>query len=179
MSLFGEQAHINFMEQIRLVYRNPVAEVLLLSAVAVQIFTGVKLFLMNRGKAIGFFNRLQHWTGLYLSAFFLIHLSAVLGGRYILDLDTNLYFGVAGLNTFPFFLFFGPYYGLAIAAFFGHIAAIHSNKMNKEVLGLSVNVQSKIILALGVVLTIITLYGLTNGFNGIEIPDTYDVLIGK
>jgi hypothetical protein len=111
--------------------------------------------------------------------FFLIHLSAVLGGRFILKLDTNFYFGVAGLNTFPFNLFFVPYYGLAIVSFFGHLAAIHHKKMQKTVLGISPNTQSKAILAFGIGLTFIIFYGLTNEFKGVEIPKEYQVLIGK
>lgn len=128
-SLFGADAHIEMMNDLRVVYRNIIAEVVLLLAVVIQVFTGSKLFLKRRKNVLDFFERLQIWTGLYLVIFFLIHLSAVLSGRLILDIDTNFYFGVAGLNTFPLNLFFIPYYGLAIISFFGHISAVHSKKM--------------------------------------------------
>jgi hypothetical protein len=111
------------------VYRNVFIETLLLAAVLVQIITGLWLFNKGRKWASTFFEKLQIWSGLYLAIFFLIHLSAVLGGRWVLHLDTNFYFGVSGLNTFPFNLFFIPYYGLAVMSFFGHIAAIHQRKM--------------------------------------------------
>ena len=121
----------------------------------------------------------MQWSVLFLAVFFIIHLTAVLVGRAFLNLDTNFYFGVAGLNNFPTNLFFMPYYALAIISFFGHIAAIHNKKMKQNILGLTPNGQSKIILTLGVCLTIVIFYGLTNRFQGVEIPIEYNVLIGK
>ncbi len=113
------------------------------------------------------------------SRFFVIHLSAVFAGRLYLHLDTNFYFGVARLNSFPLNLFFIPYYGLAIISFFGHLSAVHNGKMKQMVFGLTPNKQAKIILVLGMTLTLIIFYGLTNKFNGVTIPKEYNVLIGK
>jgi len=97
----------------------------------------------------------------------------------ILELDTNFYFGVAGLNTFPLNLFFIPYYGLAIISFFGHISAVHSKKMKSKIFGIDTIKQSYGILVIGIILTLVILFGLTNRFNGIEIPKEYDIMIGK
>jgi len=190
-SLFGVKAHIELMNDFRVIYRNIIAETLLLFAVGIQIISGVKLFLKKRKTASSFFDKLQIWTGLYLAIFLaihlsavlsgrlILHLSAVLSGRLILNLDTNFYFGAAGLNTFPLNLFFLPYYGLAIISFFGHTSAIHSKKMKSKILRIEPNNQSYIILIIGILLTLVILFGLTNGFNGIEIPKEYDILIGK
>ena len=114
-----------------------------------------------------------------MAVFFIIHLSAVLGGRLFLHLDTNFYFGVAGLNSFPLNLFFIPYYGFAIISFFGHIASIHNKKMKQFIFGLTPNGQSKAILILGFGSTLIIFYGLTNHFQGVTIPSEYNILIGK
>ena len=179
ISVLGIENHIELMDKLRLVYRHPILETILLIAVLVQIISGLKLFFSKRKLVKGFYQKLQIWSGLYLAFFFLIHVGAVLSGRYILELDTNFYFGAAGLNTFPFNLFFIPYYGLAILAFFGHIAAIHFQKMKQEIFGLTIAQQSRLILGIGVLLLVIILYGLTNGFKGIEIPAAYDILIGK
>lgn len=179
LSVFGAEVHIDAMDSLRLVYRNVIVETILLSAVLVQVITGFSLFRNRRKAAKGFFPQLQLWSGLYLAIFFLFHVGAVLGGRMILDLDTNIYFGVAGLNTFPFYLFFAPYYGLSIISFFGHIAAIHSMKMKKNIIGITPTQQSYTILFIGVILMVVILYGLTDGFMGMEIPATYNVLIGK
>lgn len=179
ISLWGPETHIEWMTTLRKVYRNPLIEITLLLAVFAQIISGVKLYFSKRKIANIFFVKLQIWTGLYLAFFLLMHVSAVMVGRYVLALDTNFYFGVAGLNTFPFNLFFVPYYALAIISFFGHVAAIHSQKMKKPLGGLSPDQQSKAILYTGLALTLVILYGLTGGFTGVEIPATYDVMIGK
>ena len=70
-SLFGIEAHLQMMDQLRLVYRNIFIETILLLAVLVQIITGVQLFRKKRKTAVGFFERLHIWSGLYLS---LIHI---------------------------------------------------------------------------------------------------------
>ena len=178
-SIFGINAHIELMHAFRVVYRNILVETILLVAVAIQIITGIKLFLKKRKTAFGFFDKLQIWTGLYLASFLIFHVSVVFIGRYYLKLDTNIYFGVAGLNTFPYNLFFIPYYGLAIISFFGHISAVHSKKMKSKIFEIEPAKQSYAILFVGVLLTVGIFYGLTNGFSGIEIPAEYGVLIGK
>lgn len=179
LSVWGADIHIEMMNTLRVFYRHIIVETILLIAILIQIVSGLKLFKNNRKIAVSYFEKLHIWTGLYLAFFFIIHLSAVLGGRLFLQLDTNFYFGVAGLNSFPFNLFFIPYYGLAILSFFGHVAAIHNKKMKKSVLGLKPNQQSTLILALGFILTIFIFYGLTNHFKGVTIPKEYEVLIGK
>ncbi len=179
ISVLSIADHIQFMDKCRVFYRNTMIETILLGAILVQIVSGIQLFFSKKSTVIGSFEKLQIWTGLYLVFFFVIHVGAILMGRYILELDTNIYFGIAGLNTFPFNIFFIPYYALAILSFFGHIASIHFQKMNNNVFGLTVEQQSKLIVCKGIVLACIILYGLTNGFQGVEIPVEYHVLIGK
>lgn len=167
------------METFRHFYRNRIVEALLLLAVGVQILSGAKLFISTRTE-VGFsFKKLQLWTGLYLAFFFVIHVGSVMVGRFFLNLDTNFYFGTAGLNTFPFNLFFIPYYGLATLSFFGHAAAVHQQKMQRSILGWTPKKQAIAIIVLGSLVTIVMFYGLTNRFRGINIPTEYNVLIGK
>lgn len=167
------------METLRLFYRNMLVEALILLAVAVQISSGAKLFVTARKGAVSRFEKLHLWTGLYLAIFFVIHVGSVLIGRLVLNLDTNFYYGTAGLNTFPFSLFFVPYYGLATLSFFGHIAAIHNQKMQQSFWGCTPAGQAKAILVLGLLFTVIMFYGLTNCFQGVKVPAEYNVLIGK
>lgn len=176
-SLISIDTHIDLMNQLRKLYRHPVAEWLLIIAVLFQIFSGIRLFLIQRKTAKGFFERLQLWSGLYLAFFFVIHLSAVFAGRYLLKLDTNFYFGTAGLNKFPFNLFFIPYYSLAVLSFFSHIASIHYQKMKNR--NVDATNQSKFIIGFGVVIVFLLIYGLTNTFKGVIVPDEYRILIGK
>lgn len=179
LGLGGADVHIYWMDTFRLLYRNIVVESLLIVAILLQVYSGISFYLQRRKRVKTFFQKVQLRSGLYLAFFFLFHLSAVFGGRLVLNLDTNFYFGVAGLNTFPFNLFFVPYYGLAIFAVFAHIASIHSYKMESKVLGLSPHQQAKLILGFGFVLVLVIFYGLTDGFSGVEIPEEYNVLIGK
>jgi len=179
ISVFGAESHLELMNKLRLIYRNLIVEIILLTAVFIQIISGIKLFFFKKRLAKGFYGKLQIWTGLYLAFFFLFHIGAVLIGRYFLELDTNFYFGVAGLNTFPLNLFFIPYYGLAILSFFGHVSAIHFQKMQHSFLGLTVEKQSRLIILIGMIVTVIIFYGLTNGFAGVEIPEEYNIMIGK
>ncbi|HTO15015.1 MAG TPA: hypothetical protein VLZ83_04555 [Edaphocola sp.] len=178
-SVFGADVHIKIMDSLRLFYRNILFESILLIAVLVQIYSGIKLFRINRKTAFSSYEKLHIWTGLYLAFFFIFHLSAVFGGRLFLHLDTNYYFGVAGLNSFPLNLFFIPYYVLAIVSFFGHISSIHNSKMKHNIFSLTPKRQSKLILIFGICLTTVIFYGLTNHFNGVKIPPEYNVLIGK
>ncbi|SHJ47912.1 hypothetical protein [Pseudozobellia thermophila] len=178
-SVYGAETHIALMDQLRRAYRNPFVETALLAAVAVQIISGISLVRCRKGALQGFYDRLQVRTGLYLAFFLLIHVAAVLIGRYVMELDTNFYFGVAGLNTFPINLFFIPYYALAILSFFGHMAAIHFQKMKGKILGLTVEQQSRSILIVGIIVTLVIFYGLTDRFSGVELPKAYFILIGR
>ncbi len=178
-SIFGADSHIELMKTLRIFYRNIFIEPIIMLSAFVQIISGLNLFKSSRKTAISNFDKLHIWTGLYLAVFFIIHLSAVLGGRLLLHLDTNFYFGVAGLNSFPFNLFFIPYYALAILSFFGHVASIHSKNMKKTVLGLTPSKQSVAILSFGILTTILIFYGQTNHFKGVIIPKEYEILIGK
>ncbi len=177
LSIYGPRRHITVMNVLRRVYRNPFAECVLLLAVVTQIFSGIILLRSFRRKATTGFEKLQMLSGFYLALFCFIHVGALFYGRFLLHLDTNFYFGVAGLNTFPFSLFFIPYYALAILSFFGHIAAIHSRKMKRDILGWSPRHQSILVLWFGLLLTLVVFYGSTNRFKGFAIPPGYEIKI--
>ncbi len=179
MAWEGAEMHISTMEKFRSFYRHPIVETILFITVFIQIFSGIRLIKKVSKTGSRFYDKLHIWTGIYLAFFLIIHISAVVVGRYVLALDTNFYFGVAGLNRFPFNLFFIPYYTLAIVSFFGHMAAIHSKKMKRELLGLSVIKQANIMLITGAGLALCMLYGLTNHFKGVDIPPAYEVILAK
>jgi len=126
--IFWATKPIEIMNALRLFYRNIFVETILLSAILVQIVSGLKSSNANRKTAISGLDKLNTWTGLYLAIFFVIHLNAVLGDWFFLNLDINFYFGVAGLNSFSLNLFFIPSYALAIFSFFAHIACVHNKK---------------------------------------------------
>ncbi|MBR9920093.1 MAG: hypothetical protein GYB31_04580 [Bacteroidetes bacterium] len=169
---FDPETHIRFMEILRVVYRNIVVEVLLIGAVYLQIYSGLKLlknkWRLRKRKRIIFY---QLITGFYLSFFLVIHTSAIFAGRLIFDLDTNLYFGAAGINRFPLNLFFIPYYFLATIAVFWHLACAVQLKAGSKI-------GARILFVSGVFLAIVLIYGLSSGFAGLEIPSEYYVPYG-
>ncbi len=179
LSLYGAERHIACMDQLRVLYRNPIGETVLLLAVLIQVFSGLNIFFRQRKQQRKGFEKLQVATGLYMAFFLFIHVAAILAGRVYFQLDTNFYFGAAGLNTFPVNLFFIPYYVLAIMAFFGHLAAIHFRKMKSTLFGIQVKQQSQIIVVLGLLVSLCIVYGFTNGFQGVHIPAEYNPIIGK
>jgi hypothetical protein len=58
------------METFRIVYRNVFAESILIVAVALQVFSGIKLVLQSRKNAVSFLDKLHIYSGLYLAFFF-------------------------------------------------------------------------------------------------------------
>lgn len=173
-ALESDLKHIEIMNFIRPIYRNLISESFLILAIIIQIFSGIKFFFALK-KSMYLFDKIQRYSGLYLALFFLIHLSAIGVCRWVLKLDSNFYFGAAGINTFPYLLFFIPYYFLAIFSFFGHIASIHYKKMKKNIFHLNPHKQAVIILIIGFFISFLCIYGLSNHFKGYEIPEVYQL----
>lgn len=119
--LAGVQAHLDVMELVRSVYRQPVVETLLLACAAFQASSGVWMLIRGWRQRSGFVAWAQALSGAYLALFLLNHVGAVLYGRWHLGLDTNFYFAAAGLHVPPLQWFFGPYYLLAVWALLTHL----------------------------------------------------------
>ena len=120
----GAATHILIMEKMRVLYRFPVFEGLLILAVTLQTRAGIRqLRRFPTRKVRGRF-RVLTLSGLYLIAFVVIHMGSVYAGRIFMGVDTNLYFAAAGYRVFPFNLFFYPYYFTAIFAAFAHLGAV-------------------------------------------------------
>ena len=176
LSYFGADVHIEFMNAFRIIYRNKFVEFILLIAICLQISIGIRLSMLQYKNAKSFVDKAKVYSGWYIAIFFIIHIAAILTARVLLDLDTNFYFGVAGLNTFPLNLFFIPYYFFAVLALFVHIAAIHRHKMKHTILYLSPYKQSALLLAFGIVFACFLIYSLTNKFQGLNIPINYQMI---
>lgn len=179
-ALWSVPAHLAAMTALRRVYRHPVVETGLLLAVVGQVVTGLRLYWASRRQPAGpLAARVQLFSGLYLAFFLLVHTGAVLSGRALLGLDTNLYFAAAGINTFPFSLFFVPYYFLAVMAVFGHLASLHYQKgaprwgevrARRQALGLG---------GAGLVLALLILLAMSNRLQGLPIPPRYLQSLGR
>ncbi len=120
-ALRGAAAHIELMDSLRLVYRHPLVEPLLLASAGVQCVSGWGLVVRGWRRRTGWLAWLQAASGAGLATFLLVHVASVLYGRSVLGLDTNFYFAAAGLHAGAGAWFFGPYYFLAVVALFTHL----------------------------------------------------------
>ena len=119
-ALGGVEAHITLMDLLRRIYRQPLLEALLLAAVALQVGLGLTFLWRARGRRHHPVARLQLLSGAYLAFFLLVHVGAVMVGRFS-GLDTNFHFASAGYRQLLTALFFVPYYFLAVLALFTHL----------------------------------------------------------
>ena len=122
----GIAAHQAFMDAARLVYRSPLVEPLLLTAVLIQIATGIAQVRAGWGKRNGVWARLQTISGLYLAFFLANHTFWVLVARIGYGLDSNFYLAATFLTISPLPFLFAPYYVAGVLAVFTHVAcAVH------------------------------------------------------
>lgn len=170
--LTGAAAHIAFMEAARPIYRFRLAEAALLGCVAFQVVSGLILLICGLKRRRGFVDWLQAVSGGYLSFFLVIHVSAVLSGRGLLDLDTNFYFAAAGFHVAPFQFFFAPYYFFAVLALFTHLgcAAYRRFKGRWRFAGVFMIALPA---AVGTLVSLLIVLSLAGAFFPVEIPARY------
>lgn len=118
--LAGQDWHIAFMAVARNGYRNPFIEPVLIGLAGWQVASGLTLLWKRRKARRGPLAWAQQLSGLYLGFFLLIHVGAVISGRYLLGLDTDFRFAAAGMHVGAFIWFFAPYYFLAVFSLFVH-----------------------------------------------------------
>jgi succinate dehydrogenase/fumarate reductase cytochrome b subunit len=116
--LAGAAPHLALMDMLRVVYRWPPVEALVLACVLIQLVSGATLAWSARAPG----QRLARLSGLYLLLFLGIHTTAVLAGRHA-GADTNIYFAAAGMHAWPAAAFFYPYYFLAVVAVAIHLGS--------------------------------------------------------
>ena len=120
-SLHSIALHLEVMDALRKVYRQPVVEALILACASFQVVSGLLLVVRGWRRRSGAVAWLQAASGMYIAFFLLVHVAAVLLGRSVLHLDTNFFYAAAGLHVQPYQWFFAPYYLLAVAALFAHL----------------------------------------------------------
>lgn len=112
-AVLGPATHGALQGLARAVWRHPVVEPVLLGVIAAQVALGLVLVRRRRGRGV------QARTGLVLAGFVPVHLGAILAARAA-GQDTDLGFAAAGVQDWPWALFFVPYYGLAVWALLAH-----------------------------------------------------------
>ena len=120
--LWGSETYNTTQMALRLLYRNPVIEPLLLASSVSQIILGAILLIrtVRRGPR-GVWSRVQVISGGIFLWFFTEHLIALVLARWIDGLDTNFYWPASVMSGAPFTWYFIPYYFLGVSALFIHI----------------------------------------------------------
>jgi succinate dehydrogenase/fumarate reductase cytochrome b subunit len=164
---------------VRQLTRVPAVEALLLAGVAMQAGSGLLLVLrrsrqrLTRQQRRPPFDRLQETSGLYLAFFLLVHVVSVLAGRAVLGLDTNFYFAAAGLQVRPYPLLFVPYYGLAVAALFTHLACLLRRRLPASTPLATRDRAAWTGVATGAVLAALIVASFSGVFYPIDLPTAY------
>jgi succinate dehydrogenase/fumarate reductase cytochrome b subunit len=172
VAVFSIDAHIAFMHYARLIYRNPVSEVFLLCAIAVQVPSGIILIRRKKWRGVPFVQKAQIVSGLYLAFFLVAHVFAVMMARYYFRLDTNFYFASSVLFSVVWW-YYVVYYGLSIVAVFTHIASIHYQKILSKTSPKAAQMQGFLISGVGVVCAMIILLAFSGKFYAISIPQEF------
>jgi hypothetical protein len=168
-ALAGPQAHIDNLEMVRKIYKNPIVEPLLAMAIILQVAIGIRLVRRRlRIAKKGFWGWVQILSGLYLAFFLLLHTSAALFTNYVFELDTNFYWGAGTVNIEPIKYGFMPYYFLGISSVFAHLAAaMHFGWPN------ATRFVAPLILVAGMALAVLIVATFAGAFYDVTIPPRY------
>jgi len=161
MLVISIKEHISFMENFRFIYRNIYIESILLLSFLFQIIKSIKVIWHERKKRRTFFEKLIFISKIYLIYFLINHISAVLFGRIVFNLDTNIYYAIAGLYVFPYSLYFVPYYFLSIICLF-----FYFSRNKKSYSFYTIN-------SIGFILALVLLFALKSTFYDINVPISY------
>jgi hypothetical protein len=115
--------HSLVLEFARLLYRRPIVEAILFTAITFQIVTGGALasrVLIRRPTPAAL---VQAMSGLYVAVFFLAHVSAALLARGSTDTNFVWAAGQGGVLARAGSTFLLPYYLLGVSALFVHVGA--------------------------------------------------------
>lgn len=155
--LAGQDMHAKVQALLRPLYQAR-AEPLLLLACLVQAATGLRLAWAKRRLRPA---RLQALTGAYLAMFLGIHVTAVLAARAS-GVDTTLAFAAAGFHApGAWWLFFLPYYGLALMALPLHLSVPLARKSRPA---------ARLLIAAGIAVTAAILALLAGWITPVAIP---------
>ncbi|PHR56407.1 MAG: hypothetical protein COA47_12905 [Robiginitomaculum sp.] len=120
---FGIDAYNQVQKALRVVYRFPPIEVLLLGLMGVQILLGATLLFksLRRGRPRGFWSWAQILSGGVFLFFVVEHLWALYMARIAFQLETDFSWPASVMGGAPFTLYFIPYYFLGVFALLTHV----------------------------------------------------------
>jgi hypothetical protein len=176
MAWFGIATHQQILESLRLIYRQPIIEILLISCFFFQIYSGIKLISKLRQKEhLSKYEKIQKWTGIVFGLFITQHIIATISQRILFQFDTNFYFASRVVLQSPWKFYFVPYYFVGIMAFALHVANVHEHKIKPIIGGIQSKIHFRLILGAFFIMALIILYVFMGGRYDIVIPPQYQV----
>lgn len=174
MAWFGIATHQRILEIFRVVYRQPIVEILLIGCFLFQAISGLKLiFRLRKKEEKTVFEKVQIYSGVILGLFILQHIAATIGQRFYFGFDTNFYFASRVVLQNPIKWYFIPYYALGIMTFATHVANVHEHKMISRIGERQAKVHFRVIIFLFALVTALILYVFMGGRFEILIPKEY------
>jgi hypothetical protein len=168
-SIFGADSQSAVMDIVRVVYRSPVIEIVLIALFVSQVCMGIALVIPRiRQSQKTAWSWVQIVSGIYLAIFILNHIFlGVLRGRTYEDVDTGFYFVAATMLSAPYNFGFIPYYFFAILALFSHLAAALHWAGRPRAVTLS-------LIAVGAVISALIVSAYSGLFYDILLPEAYE-----
>jgi cytochrome bd-type quinol oxidase subunit 2 len=166
------------MEVLRTVYRFPLIEGILLLCVTFQVTSGLTFVFRGWKTRTCWVPWLQAGSGLVLAFFLIVHVSAVMFGRAVLNLDTNFHYAAAGLHVPPNHLIFIPYYFVAVVALFAHLGCSAYWQLQKA----ATRTRTLVVvltLVVGTGVSLLITLSLAGKIQPVEIPAIYKSTYGK
>lgn len=173
MAWEGIAVHQHIMDTLRLVYRHPIGECILMLSVLAQVLTGMLHIRRTGWKQTAFFDKLQMYSGAYLCFFLLAHTTAIWNARLLLDLETGFYFGSMVWLVQPYQYIFGLYYLLGILAFVSHIACALRWRLMSRLGTRNTNLLAWGIMLLGVFIWLTIALIFSGCLYEIQLPEVY------
>jgi succinate dehydrogenase/fumarate reductase cytochrome b subunit len=122
--LWGVETYNAVQNAVRIVYRQPLIEILILASAALQAGLGIKLLISAaRRGVVGIWSWIQVTSGAVFLIFLVEHLIALGFARLAFGLDTNFYWPASVMSGPPFTWYFIPYYFLGVLALFVHVGS--------------------------------------------------------
>lgn len=171
IALFSSvKAHLEWQETLRIFYRNPLIEPLLIAGFVLQSIIGLRM-IRQRGWPKTLWPRIQTLSGALLALFLIQHITAALITRWLKpEIDTNIYWAASVVSRPEFASYFTPYYALGVTAIFAHIAAWLALRRRW------VRVANAVLL-LGALLGIALVATMMGAFHPIELPKAYEAYL--
>ena len=170
--LIGPEAHRKAQDVLRLVYRHPIIEPVLIASICLQVFSGLRMF-WRKGWPKRTAKRLQVMSGILLALFLVQHIGAALATRVLKpEIDTNIYWAASVVSRAPFSLYFIPYYAIGLMGIVVHLAVFIFLYRRNVQLAWGIG-------AVGIALSLAFVALLSGAFFEIELPPAYEAYLNN